>query len=84
MKIINIKKRPWWQILGSAYYWKVTIMNDDGIEESYNCWAGIDDPTTDNLLGNLRRQIEEKGKIKVPLKEKEKELYSLISEELDE
>jgi hypothetical protein len=56
IKIINVKKRPWYKALTSIDKWEVTVEYNGNIKK-YNCWADIQNPSKSNLIWSLKRKI---------------------------
>lgn len=56
MKIIDIKKRPWWARFGIEH-WKVTVEMDNGKISKFNCWGGIREYKNSNILFSLGEKL---------------------------
>ena len=57
IKIIKINKRPLWQRIIGVNHWHV-VFEFEGKQYEGNYWAGVDDPTVQNLLFDIERKLK--------------------------
>lgn len=57
MEIVSIQRRSAWVTPFTVNWWRVGVKNDEGKVEYYNCWAGCEQPSKENLLWDLRCKI---------------------------
>ena len=76
MKIIKIQKKPWYLRIKGIEYWWVWVEDLNHSVKRYSVWAGINEPSKDDLL------IDLKGKIAKELKSEES-FQSLVGQDVE-